>query len=378
MTSSRTNINATGNPPGTGGQIELSNEQLASLALDIKTWGLELGFDAVGISDCELSEHESYLNAWLDNGMHGEMDYMHKHGSKRTNPSQLVDGTKRVISVRMDYAPCDINSAERVLENSDIAYISRYALGRDYHKVLRARLKKLAQRIQQEIGTFGYRAFTDSAPVMEKALAEKAGLGWIGKHSNLLDSKTGSWFFLGELYVDISLPLDKAANNHCGTCRKCIDICPTQAIVGPYQVDARLCISYLTIELKGSIPIELRSKIGNRIYGCDDCQFVCPWNKFAQTTKEPDFSPRAQLTDKKLVDLFAWSEDQFLSNTEGSAIRRIGYQSWLRNIAVALGNAKSNQQIICALKEKLPSAEPLLKEHILWALEKHHKNTLLS
>ena len=349
----------------------LSEKSLHQLAFNIKHWGVEMGFDAVGISDGDLSEHEAHLNAWLAKGMQGDMDYMHKHGTKRTNPAELVEGTKRVISVRMDYAPADIKAAEDVIQDENVGYISRYALGRDYHKVLRARLKKLAQRIQAEIGEFGYRVFTDSAPVMEKALAEKAGLGWIGKHSNLLDSKTGSWFFLGEIYVDLPLPTDDPATNHCGSCRKCIDICPTQAIVGPYQVDARLCISYLTIELKGSIPVELRSKLGNRIYGCDDCQFVCPWNKFAQTTKEADFTPRQHLTDQTLVDLFSWSEEEFLKNTEGSAIRRIGYQSWLRNIAVALGNAQSNTSTIKSLQARLETAEPQLKEHILWALDQH-------
>jgi len=371
MTVTRTNLNDNPNLGQESANRKLSEATLSQLASNIKLWGSEMGFDAIGISDGDLLEHEAHLNAWLAKGMQGEMDYMHKHGSKRTNPEQLVEGTKRVISVRMDYAPANIKAAEKVIEDQETGYISRYALGRDYHKVLRAKLKKLAQRIQREIGEFGYRVFTDSAPVMEKALAEKAGLGWIGKHSNLLDSKTGSWFFLGEIYVDLPLPVDKAATNHCGSCQKCIDICPTQAIVGPYQVDARLCISYLTIELKGSIPLELRSKLGNRIYGCDDCQFVCPWNKFAQTTKEPDFTPREQLTDQKLVDLFAWSEDQFLKNTEGTAIRRIGYQSWLRNIAVALGNANSSSNVTDILKTKLEIAEPQLKEHILWALEQH-------
>jgi epoxyqueuosine reductase len=373
MTSQQTNSNTSAQSTPESSAVDLSAAQLSELASNIKAWGVEMGFDAVGISDGELSKHEAHLNKWLEKGMQGEMDYMHKHGSKRTNPDQLVVGTKRVISVRMDYAPADIKAAEDVLENQNTAYISRYALGRDYHKVVRSRLKKLAQRIQQEIGQFGYRVFTDSAPVMEKALAEKAGLGWIGKHSNLLDSKTGSWFFLGEIYVDLPLPTDAAATNHCGSCQKCIDVCPTQAIVGPYQVDARLCISYLTIELKGSIPVELRSKLGNRIYGCDDCQFVCPWNKFAQTTKEPDFTPREQLTDQKLVDLFSWTETDFLSNTEGTAIRRIGYQSWLRNIAVSLGNADSSPEIVSALRLKLTSAEPMLTEHILWALEQHAK-----
>jgi len=264
---------------------------------------------------------------------------------------------------------------ESVINQAEVAYISRYALGRDYHKVLRARLKKLARRINQEIGEFGYRVFTDSAPVMEKAIAEKAGLGWIGKHSNLLDSKTGSWFFLGELYVDLALPVDVAATNHCGSCQKCIDVCPTQAIVGPYQVDARLCISYLTIELKGAIPEKLRSQMGNRIYGCDDCQFVCPWNKFAQTTKEPDFTPRDQLTDRKLLELFNWTEQDFLSNTEGTAIRRIGYDAWLRNVSVALGNALANRGVSSqhtAIREALnlrrDSSSPMVQEHIDWAL----------
>jgi epoxyqueuosine reductase len=344
-------------------------ENLKVLVEKIKQWGLEMGFDAVGITDGDLEQHEAHLNAWIVKGMHGDMDYMHKHGSKRTNPNQLVEGTQRVISVRMDYAPADIKQAEGILEHDSIAYISRYALGRDYHKVLRGRLKKLAERVRQEIGDYGYRVFTDSAPVMEKALAEKAGLGWIGKHSNLLDANTGSWFFLGEIYIDLPLPIDEPATNHCGTCRKCIDICPTQAIIGPYQVDARLCISYLTIELKGSIPVELRSKMGNRIYGCDDCQFVCPWNKFAQTTKEPDFTPREQLTDRKLLDLFAWTESEFLKNTEGTAIRRIGHESWLRNIAVALGNASPSPHILNALKSKLTSATPVLEDHILWAID---------
>jgi len=372
MTVTQANSNDSGGRNKNDRIETLSIESLSQLALNIKDWGIEMGFDAVGISNGDLAEHEIHLNTWLANGMQGEMDYMHKHGSKRTKPAELVEGTKRVISVRMDYAPADIKAAEKVIDNQEVAYVSRYALGRDYHKVLRARLKKLAQRIQSEIGEFGYRVFTDSAPVMEKALAEKAGLGWIGKHSNLLDSKTGSWFFLGEIYVALPLPVDKPATNHCGSCQKCIDICPTQAIVGPYQVDARLCISYLTIELKGPIPVELRSKLGNRIYGCDDCQFVCPWNKFAQTTKEPDFTPREQLTDQRLVDLFAWSEEEFLKHTEGTAIRRIGYQSWLRNIAVSLGNADTKEEVVTSLKAKLITAEPNLKDHILWALEQHN------
>ena len=349
---------------------ELSPADSQDLADRIKRWGLALGFDAVGISDTDLKQHEDRLNDWLGKGMHGDMDYMSKHGIKRSRPEHLVEGTQSIISVRLDYAPADIRSAEAVLDDHEIGYISRYALGRDYHKVLRKRLKKLATQIENEIGQFGYRVFTDSAPVLEKAIAEKSGLGWIGKHSNLLDSKTGSWFFLGELYVDIALPSDKPATNHCGTCQRCIDICPTRAIVGPYQVDARLCISYLTIELKGSIPEELRGKMGNRIYGCDDCQIVCPWNKFAQTTREPDFTPREALTDRKLLELFSWNEEDFLRNTEGTAIRRIGYQSWLRNIAVALGNAAPDTAIVDTLRRKRDSVSAMVQEHIDWALDR--------
>ncbi len=351
----------------------LGPKQLASLAEDIKQWARDLGFDDVGITDTELGAHEQHLNNWVNKGMHGEMDYMHKHGSKRTRPAELINGTKRVISVRMDYAPKDIHQAEEILSQGQTAYISRYALGRDYHKVLRNRLKHLAKKISNVIGEFGYRAFTDSAPVMEKALAEKAGLGWIGKHSNLLHAKTGSWFFLGELYVDLELPIDKPATNHCGTCTSCIDLCPTQAIIGPYQVDARRCISYLTIELKGSIPDEFRPMIGNRVYGCDDCQIVCPWNKFAQTTKEQDFSPREQITDRNLVELIGWTETEFLHKTEGSAIRRIGYQAWVRNVAIGLGNAQSTPEIINALRRKRNdnSVQEMAREHIEWALARH-------
>ena len=372
MTASDSSANKTGSskPLPTLGQAEL-----AALASSIKRWGLEFGFDHVGISDIELSDHEQHLDNWVDKGMHGDMDYMHKHGRKRSRPDKLVAGTRRVISVRMDYAPANIDDAETKLEQTELGYISRYALGRDYHKVLRARLKKLAQRINQEIGEFGFRVFTDSAPVLEKAIAEKAGLGWIGKHTNLIDSKTGSWFFLGELYVDLNLPTDQAATNHCGSCQKCIEVCPTQAIIGPYQVDARLCISYLTIELKEAIPENLRSKMGNRIYGCDDCQFVCPWNKFAETTKEPDFTPRDQLTDRKLLELFNWTEQEFLANTEGTAIRRIGYQAWLRNISVALGNALADETLTSQhssirdnLRSRRDSLSPLVQEHIDWAL----------
>ncbi|NND81525.1 MAG: tRNA epoxyqueuosine(34) reductase QueG [Gammaproteobacteria bacterium] len=348
----------------------LSPNQLQRLAADIKKWGLEIGFDRVAIADIDLQQHEAHLLDWLQKGMHGEMHYMQRHGTKRSRPAELVPGTLRVITARLDYAPADMRAAEQLLDQTDTGYVSRYALGRDYHKVLRAKLKRLAARLEQEVGPFGHRVFTDSAPVLEKALAEKSGLGWIGKHSNLLDSKTGSWFFLGELFVDLALPVDAPATNHCGSCRACIDVCPTQAIVGPYQVDARRCISYLTIELKGSIPEQFRAALGNRIYGCDDCQIVCPWNKFAQTTREPDFTPRSQLTDRKLLDLLAWDEQQFLDYTQGTAIRRIGYQAWMRNIAVALGNADPARDIVAALTAKRKSVTPMVQEHIDWALER--------
>ena len=336
----------------------------------------DLGFDAVGFSNINLDEHEQYLNKWIAKGYHGNMDYMHKHGTKRSRPNELIAGTNSVISVRMDYLPENASEAEAILNQKDIAYISRYALGRDYHKLMRNRLQKLVKAITAEIGEFGYRVFTDSAPVLEKALAQKAGIGWIGKHTNVIQEQTGSWFFLGEIYTDLPLRESEPATNHCGSCTKCIDICPTQAIVGPYQLDARLCISYLTIELKEAIPIELRSNIGNRIYGCDDCQLVCPWNKFAQLTREDGFSPRAELTNRKLLELFAWDEATFLKKTEGSAIRRIGHQSWQRNIAVALGNADTNSAILNALKSALPSASPMVSEHIQWAIEQHdNQNT---
>ena len=348
-----------------------------ALAEQIKKWAIELGFDAAGITDIDLAPHEEHLEKWIKKGMHGQMDYMHKHGTKRTRPDELVEGTMRVISVRMDYSQEDIKQAEGILGEPDIGYISRYALGRDYHKVIRNKLKHLAKKIEARVGPFGYRVFTDSAPVLEKALAEKAGLGWIGKHSNLLNSKTGSWFFLGEIYVDIDLPIDTPASNHCGTCTNCIDLCPTKAIVGPYQVDARKCISYLTIELRGSIPEQFRKPKGNRIYGCDDCQLVCPWNKFAQATKEVDFTPREQLTDRKLVELLNWKEIDFLKHTEGSAIRRIGYQAWVRNIAVGLGNAKSSNVVVSAIKRKLleDNLSEMAIEHLNWAIDQHAKNS---
>ena len=339
----------------------------------IETWSEQLGFQQLGVSDIDLSEHQRRLDDWLDAGFHGEMDYMTKHGSKRSHPEQLVENTIRVISVRMDYMPPDCELSDAVLTNPEMGFISRYALGRDYHKVMRNRLQKLADRIKATIGEFGYRVFVDSAPVLEKALAEKAGLGWIGKHSNLINQKAGSWFFLGEIYTDLPLPLsDYHTENHCGTCSACIDICPTRAIVAPYRVDARRCISYLTIELHGSIPVEFRKDMGNRIYGCDDCQLCCPWNRFSQPTSEQDFFTRHPLDAPDLIALFSWDKATFLKNTEGSAIRRIGHQRWLRNIAVALGNAPRSDKIIEVLQDKKRefSRDELLIEHIDWAVEK--------
>jgi len=315
-----------------------------------------------------LDEAETHLLNWLHAGRHGAMHYMASHGTRRSRPHELQPGTIRVISARLDYLPGQAANSEAVMSDPQRGFISRYALGRDYHKVLRARLQKLAERIEARIGPFQYRAFSDSAPVLEKALAEKAGLGWIGKHTNLIDKQTGSWFFLGELYTSLPLPVDEPADNHCGTCRACLDICPTRAIVAPYELDARRCISYLTIELRGAIPEELRPLIGNRIYGCDDCQLVCPWNRFAQPTSEPDFAPRHGLDAPELIRLFSWTEEEFLKYTEGSAIRRIGYACWLRNIAVALGNAPKNQTIIAALKARSDHPSELVREHVAWAL----------
>ena len=339
-----------------------------ALAADIKVWGQALGFQQVGISGVELGAAETRLLDWLAAGRHGEMDYMARHGTRRTRPAELVPGTVRVISVRMDYLPERVMPTQAVLDDRQRAFVSRYALGRDYHKVLRTRLQNLADRISARVGAFGYRVFTDSAPVLEKALAEQAGLGWIGKHTNLIHRDTGSWFFLGELYTDLPLPLDVPATNHCGSCHACIDICPTGAIVAPYELDARRCISYLTIELHGPIPLELRPLIGNRIYGCDDCQLVCPWNKFAQPTREPDFAPRHGLDAPRLVALFAWTDEEFLRNTEGSAIRRIGYERWLRNIAVALGNAPRSESVTAALHARVEHPSALVREHVAWAL----------
>ncbi len=343
----------------------------AALAGRIKRWGRELGFGAVGISGVDLAEDEARLMAWLDDRRHGEMAYMALHGVKRTRPEALRAGTVSVISARLDYMRPETAPAWRVLGDPGLGYVSRYALGRDYHKVLRRKLQKLANRICQEVGSFGYRAFTDSAPVMEKPLARNAGLGWIGKHTNLLSRSAGSWFFLGELYTDLPLPRDATASDHCGSCRACIDACPTGAITAPYQLDARLCISYLTIELKGAIPVELRPLVGNRVFGCDDCQLVCPWNRFAAHSNDDDFAPRHGLDAPRLVDLFAWSEAEFLDRTRGSAIRRAGYEGWMRNVAVALGNAATSPEVTAALKSRLDFPSAMVREHIAWALKRH-------
>lgn len=344
---------------------------LAQLAIQIKQFGMALGFQQVGITDTDLTASETHLMQWLKEGRQGDMDWMVRHADKRIQPDRLLENTIRIISVRLDYLPADCQQMEAVLSRQDKAYISRYALGRDYHKLMRRRLQKLAQHIEQQVGAFGYRAFVDSAPVMEKPLAEKAGLGWIGKHTNLLNKQAGSWFFLGEIYTDLPLPIDKPAQKHCGDCQTCMDICPTHAITAPYQLDARLCISYLTIEHKGAIPLELRPLIGNRVYGCDDCQIYCPWNRFADHTGETDFHPRHHLDDIALLEIFAWDEATFLQKTEGSAIRRIGYERWSRNIAVALGNCRSHKEkIIPALEAKRRNTTELVKEHIDWALEK--------
>lgn len=352
-----------------------SPARLAHLAEAIKRWGGELGFQAVGIADTELGGAESRLLDWLAHGRHGEMEWMARHGTRRSRPAELVPGTVRAISVRMDYLPPQGADPQDVLEAPELAYVSRYALGRDYHRLMRRRLQRLADCIAEAIGPFGHRVFVDSAPVLEKALAEKAGLGWIGKHSNLLHEKTGSWFFLGEIYTDLPLPVDSPATNHCGSCQRCLEVCPTRAIVAPYQVDARRCISYLTIELRGSIPEPLRPAVGNRIYGCDDCQLVCPWNRFARPTQEPDFAPRHGLDSPQLIELFAWDEPTFLERTAGSAIRRIGHVCWLRNIAVALGNAPHSPQVVAALETRRDHPEALVREHVAWALARHRERT---
>ena len=349
----------------------------SALARDIVGWGRELGFDAVGIADVDLAEEEVRLMNWLAAGRHGEMDYMARHGAARARPQDLVPGTVRVITARMDYWPGAARDAADVLGDGRKAYVARYALGRDYHKVMRGRLAKLADRIAADVGAFGHRVFTDSAPVLEVALAARAGLGWRGKHTLLLTRETGSYFFLGEIYTDLPLPPDARVDDHCGTCTRCIAACPTGAIVAPYELDANRCISYLTIELHGSIPEPLRPLIGNRVYGCDDCQLACPWNRFAQPTREADFDAvRHGLDAADLVDLFAWTAAEFDARLRGSAIRRIGYERWLRNLAVGLGNAPPDPRIVSALQTRAADPSPLVREHVAWALARHRERTV--
>ena len=340
------------------------------LAREIKQWAKELGFQETAITDVDLSEYEHLLESWIANNYHGTMDYMARNQEKRCHPDQLVPGTIRVICVRMDYALERENSFS-ALQEQDKAYISRYARGRDYHKLIRKRLQQLADRIEDVVGEFGFRAFVDSAPALERAMAEKSGLGWIGKNTMLINKEAGSWFFLGELFTDLPLPVEKSASGHCGSCTACIEVCPTDAFVNPNLLDANRCISYLTIELRDSIPEEFRQAMGNRVFGCDDCQLVCPWNKFAKISNEDDFKPRHNFDDIELTKLFAWSESEFLTNTAGSAIRRIGYECWQRNIAVALGNAETSDDVIAALKKGLGTESIMVKEHVEWALAQH-------
>ncbi|MEP5567182.1 MAG: tRNA epoxyqueuosine(34) reductase QueG [Halioglobus sp.] len=349
-----------------GSQITLAEPEV--LLEKIRLWANELGFQQVGVSDVDLGEHEAYLQKWLDAGYHGSMEYMARHGNKRSRPAELVPETCRVISLRMDYLTD--NNAMEVLASSEKAYISRYTLGRDYHKLIRKRLAQLAARIESEIAGGQFRAFVDSAPVLERAIAEQAGLGWIAKNTMLINPDAGSWFFLGEIYTDLPLPETHAQESkHCGTCTACLDLCPTDAFVGPFELDARRCISYLTIEHHGSIDPKLRPLMGNRVFGCDDCQLVCPWTKFAQETGESDFIPRHGLANADLVDLFLWDEATYLSKTEGSAIRRIGHERWLRNLAVGLGNGPASERAISALQSRANFPSELVREHVEWALE---------
>jgi epoxyqueuosine reductase len=349
------------------------DKDAAGLKNNIRRWGMDLGFDAIGFSGVALADAEQNLNAWLAAGCHGEMDYMAAHttarGNKRALPAELLPGTRSIITARMNYRPASADSLA-ALADGERAFISRYALGRDYHKLLRSRLQKLANRITAEIGDFAYRAFTDSAPVMEVGLAQNSGLGWRGKHTLLLERDAGSYFFLGEIFTDLPLPPDPPVTDHCGTCRACLDACPTRAIVAPYRLDARLCISYLTIELKGTIPEPLRPLLGNRIYGCDDCQLACPWNRAAPLTRESDYAPRHGLDQAALVELFAWEETDFNERLAGSPIRRIGFERWLRNIAVALGNAPRNDAVLSALRSRAGHPSELVREHVAWALRR--------
>lgn len=345
----------------------------AHLAARIKGWAFELGFTGVGITDTALGMHPQWLRQWLARGRHGDMAYMARHATLRADPTALRPGTLRIVSVRMDYLPESQVSPVEVLDNPYLGYVSRYAVGRDYHKVLRNRLQKLADRLTEAIGPFGYRVYCDSAPVLEKAIAHKAGLGWIGKHTNLLHRGEGSWFFLAELFTDIDLPIDAPSDNHCGSCTACIDICPTQAIVGPYELDARRCIAYLTIEHAGTIPVALRPALGNRIYGCDDCQLICPWNRYARVSPLPDFALRDGLEAPQLEALLRWSDETFRARTEGSAIRRIGHSRWLRNVAIALGNGPATPGAIAALQARMSHPDELVREHVRWALLRLHE-----
>lgn len=347
------------------------SERLDPIALkrELPSIAEGLGFDAIGVAPIELAEDEAHLIRWLEAGRHGSMHYMARHGSRRTQPAELKPGTMRIISVRMHYWPAQAAPAETILADGERAYVSRYALGRDYHKILRNRLQDFADRIEARIGPFGYRVFVDSGPVLEKALARNAGLGWIGKHTNLIARDAGSWFFLGELYTDLPLPADEPTGAHCGSCEACLPACPTGAIVAPYQLDARRCISYLTIELEGSIPEAFRPLIGNRIYGCDDCQLVCPWNKFAQAASHPDLKRvRHGLDAARLVELFGWSAEDFETRMRGSAIRRIGHERWLRNLAIALGNGPHSPEVEAALRSRLDHPSTVVREHVQWAL----------
>lgn len=346
---------------------------LQEVKRDLKARALACGFGELGVTAVEIPEDERHLLRWLEAGFHGEMAYMQRHGTMRSRPQELAPGTVRVVSVRMDYWPGEAAPAQLTLADGMLGYVSRYALGRDYHKVMRRALAKLAEDLTTRIGQFGYRVCVDSAPVLEKALARNAGLGWIGKHTNLIARDAGSWFFLGEILTDLPLPVDEPASAHCGTCTACIPACPTQAIVGPYRLDARRCISYLTIEHRGTIPVEMRAALGNRVYGCDDCQLVCPWNKFARTAAHPDFKVRHALDRVRLVDLFAWTGQQFEDRMRGSAIYRIGYEAWSRNIAVALGNAPSSPEVFAALNARREDSSPLVREHVAWALSQQRE-----
>ncbi|HEY3730973.1 MAG TPA: tRNA epoxyqueuosine(34) reductase QueG [Steroidobacteraceae bacterium] len=357
--------------PASGAEAARLSPDAPALRTTIERAARDCGLDAIGVSQIELDQDERHLERWLERGWHGEMHYMARHGHKRSRPAELLPGTLRVIAARMNYRPAQTLSADAVLSDPQRAYIARYALGRDYHKVMRKALQRLADAVARLAGAHGYRVFVDSAPVLEKALARNAGLGWIGKHTNLLARDAGSWFFIGEIFTDLPLPTDAAVEAHCGTCTACIAACPTGAIVAPYQLDARRCISYLTIELKGSIPPPLRAAIGNRIYGCDDCQLVCPWNKFARDAAHPDFRVRQGLDAPRLTELIGWSAEQFEQRMRGSAIRRIGHERWLRNIAVALGNAPTTAAVLAALEARRLDSSALVREHVQWALQRH-------